>query len=404
MSAAIENIKAARLSLVAKRPYFTSALFALNARETTDIPTLAVDMKWNLYYNPEFTESMSRENLEAILVHEIMHLLRLHHIRAVQVNAYKELWNLAADAEINDDLLADGMKMPKDLIYPKTLETPDYPKGMPDNMLAEEYYAELLKHAKVIQVAMPGQAAPGQGNCGSSAHGQQESWEDGMENGEGLTECEAEMVRREVADAVSKQPGNVPGYLQRWAEEVLGPPKVDWRKELFSNIKSSIDSWKTGSADYTFAKRNRRHHDSDVIFPSMFDTNPKIAIVIDTSGSIAGEDLNVFLSEISGILSAIGHDTVRVLACDAEVHEDLSVRDVRDLHDRISGGGGTDMGVAIEHLEKDNNKPHICIVLTDGYTPWPHDEPSFQTIAVITTSEKVPSYIKPIWLDGYNRQ
>jgi predicted metal-dependent peptidase len=403
MSTAIENIKAARLSLVTKRPYFTSALFALNARETDEIPTLAVDMKWNLYYNPEFTESLSREHLETILVHEIMHLLRLHHVRAVNVSAYPMIWNFAADAEINDDLKADGMKMPPDLVYPSTLETPDHPKGMPDNMLAEEYYAELLKHAQQINSQAPGQASPGKGNCGSAAHGKQESWEKGMDNGEGLTDGEAELVRKEVADAVSKSPGNVPGYLQRWAEEVLGPPKVDWRKELFSNIKNSIDSWKAGAADYTFSKRNRRHHGSDVVFPSMFDTNPKIAVVVDTSGSIGGEDLKVFLTEISGILSAIGHDTVRVLACDAEVHEDVAVRDVRDLRDRISGGGGTDMGVAIEHLDKDSNKPHICIVLTDGYTPWPNKEASFDTIAVITTDQKVPSWIKPIWIDGYVR-
>jgi predicted metal-dependent peptidase len=395
MSGAIENIRAARLSLVTKRPYFTSAIFALNIKESDQIPTLAVDKKWNLYYNKEFTESLSREHLETILVHEIMHLLRLHHIRAKAVNAIPEIWNLAADAEINDDLKID-MSMPKDLIYPSTFQ-------MQDNLLVEEYYSELMKNAKQVQMSAPGQPAPGAGNCGSAAHGKDEEWEDGGENGEGITEGEAELVRRQVADSVSKNRGTAPGYMQRWADEFLGPPKVDWKKELFSKISNCIDSWKAGSSDYTFSKRSRRHHGSNIIFPSMFDTNPKIAVVVDTSGSIGEEDLNVFLAEISGILSAIGHESVRVLACDAEVHEDIQVREVRDLREKIVGGGGTDMGAAIQYLEDDTTKPNICIVLTDGYTPWPEKEPSFDVIAVITTEQSVPKWIKGIWLDGYSR-
>jgi predicted metal-dependent peptidase len=400
MSSAIENIRAARLSLVTKRPYFTSAIFALNIKETEDIPTLAVDKHWNLYYNKEFTESLSREHLETILVHEIMHLLRLHHVRAKAVNAEPMVWNFAADAEINDDLREDRMVMPPDLVYPSSFDPP-----MEDNLLAEEYYAEIIKNAKQVQAcnASAGTPSPGKGNCGSAAHGQSEEWETGEANGEGITEGEAELVRQQVAAEVSKNRGTAPGYMQRWADEVLGPPKVDWRKELFAKVFNSISSWKAGSSDYTFSRRSRRHHGSDIIFPSMFDTNPKIAVVVDTSGSIGGDEINTFLCEISGVLSAIGHDSVRVLACDAEVHEDIEVREIRDLQDKIVGGGGTDMGAAIKHLEDSQNKPNICIVLTDGYTPWPCDEPSFDVIAVITTDQKVPAYIKGIWLDGYNR-
>ena len=152
-------------------------------------------MRWNLYYNQEFTEGLTREELEGVLVHEIMHLLRKHHIRARAIDAKKLEWNCAADAEINDDIISDSMKLPEGGVFPSTLK-------MSDNLLAEEYYAKILENPDLIKGYRDL-------NCGSCAHGIPEDWEDALNKAcEGLSEGEAELVRRQVAEAIAGMPAN----------------------------------------------------------------------------------------------------------------------------------------------------------------------------------------------------
>ena len=61
--------------------------------------------------------------------------------------------NIAADAEINDDLLTEGVRLPDDAITPASI-------GQPDGLLAEEYYAALESQAR--------QSAPSQGALAQS--------------------------------------------------------------------------------------------------------------------------------------------------------------------------------------------------------------------------------------------
>ena len=58
-----------------------------------------------------------------MLVHEVGHLVRAHAERADALGADvdHERWNLAADAAINDDLLAAGVPLPDGAVTPATL-------------------------------------------------------------------------------------------------------------------------------------------------------------------------------------------------------------------------------------------------------------------------------------------
>jgi predicted metal-dependent peptidase len=383
----------------------------MNLVKTSQPFTMAVDMRWNCYYNEEMINKEPRSEVEATIVHEIYHLLRRHPARSMSIASslttheelqrHKKLWNLAADAEINDDLKAEGFDVRDTWFFPSTM-------GMPDNLLAEDYYYHLIENPEKADELI-GNYFPeefsiniGMGGDGSSSHGMGEAWETELKKS-GLSEAEVEFVRRQVAEAIMRHPGHLSGNLLRWAEEMVGPPKVDWRKELPANIHSSIAQYRAGTEDYTYSRPSRRHQSCDIVFPSMFDIDPKFANVIDTSGSISDKDIATFQAEISGILSSIGGGLLRVLSVDAEVQSDVEVSSIEELKYSLKGGGGTDMGAAIRYLEDSPNKPDICIILTDGYTPWPSEAPSFQVIAVITTTESVPDYIKGIWLDGYNR-
>jgi len=143
-----EEFQAARLRMVKDRPYLAAAAWALQPVSSPGLGTLAVDMWWRLYYDPAVITRWSVEELAGVLYHEICHLLRNHASRMREFDRIAA--NLAADAEINDDLLAEKVKLPDTPVTPAVI-------GQPNGLFAEEYYAALEKRA---QESAPGQGKP----------------------------------------------------------------------------------------------------------------------------------------------------------------------------------------------------------------------------------------------------
>ena len=77
----------------------------------------------------------------AVLLHEVGHLLRDHAGRAANLPTprHQLAWNLAGDAEINDDLITAGVPLPEGCVTPAAL-------GCPDGDLAETETRELELH------------------------------------------------------------------------------------------------------------------------------------------------------------------------------------------------------------------------------------------------------------------
>ena len=75
-----------------------------------------MDGRWRLYVNPRRLPEWPVIHTAGVLLHEAGHLIRDHAERARAVNVMDEesrlRWNLAADAEINDDLLAADVELP----------------------------------------------------------------------------------------------------------------------------------------------------------------------------------------------------------------------------------------------------------------------------------------------------
>lgn len=426
------ELQAARIRLAKERPYLASAAWVLQPVPKPGLETLAVDMYWRLYYDPAVLSLWSVEVLEGVLYHEICHLLRNHSERMKDFNPH--LSNIATDAEINDDLIREGVKLPAQPVTPELI-------GQPENLLAEEYYAALEKqeppfsagqtrkneqsdspikkeageevHAveensekakkvgknkekngfanqKPNEIEPP---LPGSGRCGSCATGQIAPWEDkppskGLSSGISLTE--GELIRRDVARQIrehARERGRVPGHWVRWAEEKLHP-KVDWRKQLASAVRfAAADA--SGATDYSYRRPSRRQGkagNGDVIFPSMRCPVPTVAIVADTSGSISEKMLAQTLAEISGILKSLGQkEGIHVLAVDQTV--EFCRRVFRPQQIQLVGGGGTDMGVGLETAARLKPLPQLGIVITDGHTPWPSRPPRGMKVIVVLSGD-----------------
>jgi CheY-like chemotaxis protein len=116
------------------------------------------------------------------------------------------------------------------------------------------------------------------------------------------------------------------------------------------------------------------------IVPGMHVPIPRVAVAVDTSGSMGSDELKEAMTEVKGILLAAGA-RVEFIACDAEVHAKGTITTFQQATKMLKGGGGTDFRPVFDELEKRRgNRPELLVFLTDGYGPAPEKQPSFRTI------------------------
>ncbi len=364
------KLLAARLWAVRRYPYLTAALFASPVISSPGLKRATVDESWRLYVDPEFVEETSIEILGGLLVHHAGHLVRDHAARAKHLGVERKMnkdWALAADAEINDDLIGTGLRLPDDRVVPHEL-------GWKPGRLAEEYY-----HA-------PHQETDSEPDCGSGSDGRVRDFElpDGQE-GSGLPPGERHLLRSQVASAVLDYSKGGAGRLsagwRRWAEDMLDP-KVDWRRVLAAEIRKGL-STVSGRVDYTYRRPSRRASASpDIVMPALERPVPEVLVLCDTSGSMGDVELATVLAEVDGLLKGVGlaRNRVRVMAVDAAVQTVQQVTNARQIN--LVGGGGTDMGAGLAAAAKLRPRPSVVVVLTDGMTPWPLEAPKGMQVVV----------------------
>lgn len=235
---------------------------------------------------------------------------------------------------------------------------------------------------------------------GSGVGGKERPWELGppTKKSPGLSKPKQEEIRREVAKEIqehAKRIGNVPGSWKAWADEELSPPLVDWRDQTRAFLHMSIERT-VGAHDFTFRRPSRRRIPG-LILPSTFRPKLEIAIVVDTSASMDGDDKKAALSELDGIILET-QASVRYLCCDTESRDAHVVTSAQEVV--WEGGGGTDMMDGVRNAAELHPVPHIIVVLTDGYTHWDRErevEPEV-IVALVGNSADISSV--PSWAHG----
>ena len=407
------RVMAARIVAQSRWPYLSTLLFNLKIVESQEISTLAVDDGWRMYYLPEFVMQQSPESLATMVLHEALHCVNQHGPRFRALAQPSELhtaWNSAGDVGINHVL--DEAQMPWGEFEPlrfKHLSKFD----VKSDMATEKIYFTIVEYTEEHPEEFEGLS-----DCGSVVGGGARSYEIARNNADNpsIKSDQQDVIRDQVAQDILnfariKGVGSLPGFLLRWAQDLL-EPKVDWRKALAGAFRSSLATV-LGRRDYVYTRPSRRQSamkvgTHEIILPSMRKpAPPAIAIIVDTSGSISSDEITVFLSEVDGIVKANGiSQGVTVIPCDAEVGEIQKLRSREAITSlRLQGGGGTDMGVGITAAGQLRPTPKIIIVLTDGFTPWPDTLPKGveSMIVCLTVGESLattPSWAKKILIEG----
>ena len=371
-----EALAGARLWAANQAPYLATAIFAMSPTDLPGLGTMGTDRHWRLYIDPKVFDDWTIEEIGSVLIHEVHHLIRDHSDRANALGVEtreQSRFNVAADFEINDDLR--DLPLPAGGLDPEAF-------GLPSGELAETYFA-LLESRGDLPFA----------ECGSGAHGVPRSW-DIPGDGSVVDELESGLIRQQVAQDIRssvKSGGNVPAGLERWARAYL-EPKVDWRRQFAAHVRSGIDVV-SGAVDYSYRRPSRRLGSPigrAVVLPALVQPVPRVAVVVDTSGSMSEGSLGQALAEIKGLLrsSGIGTGRLTVLACDTAVHSTRQVFSTDQV--QLLGGGGTNMGAGISSAEALRPKPEVVVVLTDGFTPWPSQRPGVEVVVALIGDGPVP--------------
>ncbi|MBR7839269.1 hypothetical protein KDL01_38770 [Actinospica durhamensis] len=389
------KLLAARRIAASACPYLATALHALAIVPTYGVPTMAVDAYWRCYASPAFVAQTTVQDLAVVWLHEVSHVVRDHHRRArilmersrnhtgpgtpaldVERPLQEQMrLNLAMDCEINDDLVESfagvaghTLRLPVLAVTPGRLRVRTC-------ALFEEYVRS------IPPIVLSGDFA--WHDCGSGAHAGQAPWELDAEGAPVIGPYEAAAIRIRVRDALRGGRGTVPKGWRRWAEGGMEPTQ-DWRAVLAGALRGVLATTR-GAGDYTYRRPSRRTASlgGSIVLPSLRRPLPRLAVVIDTSGSVSDTDLGDALGEVAGICRSVGlhGDKVSVYSCDAAVHTVEQICRAQEIS--LVGGGGTDLRKGIARAASAHPGPDVVVVLTDGMTPWPAASPGCRVIAGI---------------------
>lgn len=346
---AADKVARARARLLLARPWWANLLLQLKVVEGTTYGTMETDGV-HLFYEPAWVDTLSLDQVEGVLCHEVAHCF-LHHLNRMG-SRDPARWNYAADECVNAILAADGIMLPAGGV----------PPGPLDETVEERYHAEPAKKFAKQQAAGSGAGGKHFRDIVPPGAGSGKAEEQGRGTGRpasashNMTQGQLEAKWKQ---ALQQAAGLTPGNLRRTIDRAI-EPKERWQDKLARFAQRFVKS-----PDRTWTRASRR-------LPGLApgpkrEPEVRIAIVFDTSGSVTGPLLGAFVAEARGILAVQG-TTAYILSADAAVH--TVVEPGEEFPDTLGGGGGTDFRPAIEHCERLPDVAAI-IYLTDGMGTFP---------------------------------
>lgn len=391
-----DRITKAKVKMLIKQPFYGQLACQMIPMQSDRCPTMGVDMAGNLYFNEEFAQKLSDDEMIGVMAHEILHLAYLHPARVGELDP--TLWNIACDIKVNRDI-GSIFTLPKTGIIPKgnTIKLGNVCIKDIDSKTTEEIYKELSRNATKVSVSINSDGSISATFEDGDGNKQQVKINKDLLDGKSKQEVErlAKEWKEKVSMALqnSKQKGNVPaGFLREIAE--LETPKLKWDRVIRERFLKSykVKSWQ---------KVNKKW------LPDYFAGTKKnktlnAFLAIDTSGSMGNEELAQIKSEIWGLANTFKGFKLHIACCDADLYDvyELTEKTKQKFFDiKLKGGGGTSFKPVFSYIKKKMGDNIDCLVyFTDGYGDFPNKKPSYQVYWVINNKDITVPFGKYIYL------
>lgn len=320
--------------LLDRSPFFAHVYLNSRVEMTKSVPTAGVRLSQNgleMFFNPEWINSLSPDALATVIEHEILHVA-FDHVKVKSPKGQHMLYNIAQDCAINQWLDQHHINSFKGVTLDslsKELEMKLEPK-----QTWEYYYNKIMESGKVKIV-----------RCNFDDHGS--FGDDTDSDGNPIAEDEAKGALKDILDKAAKQSkGNIPEALEKIISELNKAAKLPW-KQLLANFVASCTVSKNR---HTRKKANRRY---GLDQPGRVRLRElRLGVCEDTSGSISLADTARFRSEISQIVMASA--TVVWVDADCSVQQVKKLKKGAKAPNSRKGSGGTAYQPAIDECMKAN--------------------------------------------------
>lgn len=327
-----DELSKAIVRLYTQERFYAELLIQMDRIITRRIPTAGVCIKdkVQLHVNPDFFDSLSKEEQVAVLKHECFHILNDHIPRSKEMapevysDRYKDIGdallssakhqviNIAADCAINSGI----QNLPKNAMTPQKFK-------LKESETLEWYFDNLKNHKDLEELT----------NFDNHS-----IWAE--------SDGDKEILSEKIKQAINKAAQNTKsaGLLTHEQEAIIdrvNNKSKDWRDTLrrFATQNNEV------TIDVSRKKRNRRY---GIQYPGVIkEEKLHIGVAIDTSGSVSDEALNQFMAEVANIAK---YAKVTVVEADCEVKNSY-VFDPRKKY-VVKGRGGTAYKPAFDFFSK----------------------------------------------------
>jgi predicted metal-dependent peptidase len=361
-----ERITKAKINLMDSFPFYSYILMNCDIKELPNLKTFACDSKGNIFYDAEFLTKLTDSEIKAILSHEVLHIC-LTHLKRLE-NKNQKVWNISADLVVNSILLKDGFSLVNGSLIPENNYNGETYYKFRNSVWGFEYVIRNLNNKCVEQVydeikdlfKDDKQEQDNYGGCDKHIFDEGEETKSQNEKDE-QPEKDFKQILND-AYSFAKNKGYENANLKR-ALDSVNSSALNWKDRLNKFITKEMNK------DISYSKPNRRFLGNGLILPSPIKENVNIIVALDVSGSISKKEYSTFVNELDNITKSFDNLKVKLITFDdrIRVNMDLDIQNFDKNKLDLSGGGGTDLNIVYDLINKEHNHVGGLVVFTDGF-------------------------------------
>jgi predicted metal-dependent peptidase len=373
-------IEQAIYRLMSKLPYYGAMLQSFKISVTQAIPTAGVKFDdggkaiW-LGVNPTFFMGLTEPERDAVLIHEVSHVDRLHLIRIPQLGDWDK-GNVAADLAINPYI----PDLPECALTPAKFRLPDF-------RTTEYYYDNVKPNNGKGGGGKGGKGAEGEQTTGGALPNQQGEPNNGRGKGEPIEGCSGqphdshdwetslsqddqvdimESTFKRALDKLGQSAGALPSHVTEALAALKALRTKNWHRELKRFAGRYIN---TQDIERTWSRRNRRYGLLEA--GSKLGPGKKVFVAFDTSGSMSHKEIAQALAETLSMLKKGVQGTIALFDTDCYATFPLKRMSADEIAAALRQGGTNFVDV---FKRGDASHSDAIIIFTDGDDCQPYPE------------------------------